>query len=127
MGKTMNPSRTVADVQASSALKDLGGALRQILSRDGENELLLLLIDMYEAGHLESLVDVTRIAPIRWWKATEKNSYLDRAIAMVNDVRGGIAEGFLEGLFVFTVEGGKPLDVRWRIIGELGIGETLVN
>jgi hypothetical protein len=97
-----------------SAYASLNDTFQRIRRRDGENELLRLLIDMLEAGDIE-LCKERSGGRVQYWMAARDTSFATRFLAMEDDVRAGIAECFLEGSVVFEVDTGGRLDVRWHI------------
>jgi hypothetical protein len=96
------------------ACADLNDAFQRIRRRVGENELLRLLIEMLEAGDIE-LCKERSGDEVRYWLAAKDTCFARRFLEMENDIRAEIAEGFLTGIYVFSVDIGEPLDVRWEI------------
>jgi hypothetical protein len=97
-----------------SAYAGLNDTFQRIGRRDGEDELLRLLIDMLAAGDIE-LCKERSGDQVRFWMAARDTCFATRFLAMEDDIRAGIAECFLAGVLVFTVDSdsGEPLDVRW--------------
>ena len=87
-------------------------ALQRILARDGENELLRLLVDLIEAGDI-LLCEERSGECITSWMAAKDSCLATRPYTIDNDVQAALAEGFLAGSFIFSVDI-DPLNVRWR-------------
>ena len=100
--------------RAPSPYAGLNDAFQRIRRRDGENELLRLLIDMLEAGAIE-LCKERSDDQVQYWMAARDTCFATRFLAMENDVRAAVADLFLEGLLVFRIDTGKTVNVQWAI------------
>jgi hypothetical protein len=92
---------------------ELADTLRAILRRDGENELIRLVLDICEADQLQPYEH----EGIRYWQPAEECGFASRVFAFENEMRAAMASLFFDRLIVFSVEGGIPLDVRWILSG----------
>jgi hypothetical protein len=91
----------------------LADTLRTLLRRDGENELIRLVLDICEAEQLQPYEH----EGIRCWQPAEECRFASRVFAFENEVRAAMALLFFRRMIVFSVEAGIPLDVRWMAPG----------
>jgi hypothetical protein len=112
--------RGVAHPQSTSELNrarvELADTLRTILRRDGENELIRLVLDICEAGELQPYEH----KGIRCWQPASDCRFASRLFGFENQTRAATASLFFDRLTVFSVEVGTRLEIRW-IAREMGL------
>ena len=112
--------------QASGARSDLRRSLNTILQRDGESQLMRLLIDLLESNQLELIsIDVDGgQAPI--WKAAGRAGSAESFFGVEdpedfeNVTDSVIAGFFLSGKLTFS-SNAKATKVLWRVNHSLGL------
>src|SRR5579863_1477073 len=99
--------RTSTPKHKQHSSSDLSRAFEDIKRRGKETEVEQLLTDMLEAGELEPCEERS-YGRVRYWKAARNSRFADRPLLIENIVRECVAELFLRGEIIFTVDEDIP-------------------
>ena len=108
-----NNCQTTLNINAAEV--DLREALEQISHSMGDDPLVRLLVDLREAGQLESFKQQNGEERTTFWRAASRNDFATRFFAIDNDIQSAVAEGFLAQFVVFSISPGPPIDILWRL------------
>lgn len=112
--KTNMPNKTEDEVRIARA--DLLDGLQTILRRDGESELVRVLVDLFEAGQLELVYLQEGCQRIRFWQVAKDTDLVARCYAIRNDVEAAFVRLLIKGSVVFSVEARTLPAVVWRVV-----------
>jgi hypothetical protein len=116
MGSETNmPTKTDDEVRVARA--DLLDGLQTILRRDGESELLQLLVDLWKADQLELVYIQQGRRRIRYWQVIRDADFAARCFEIPNDVEAALVALFLKRRIAFSVEAHTLPTVVWRGLG----------
>jgi hypothetical protein len=90
-------------------------ALRRILRYMGDDPLVRLLIDLEEAGQLESFEQQNGEKRTTFWRVALRNNFATRFLAIENEIQSGLAEVVLAQFVIFSITPGPPIDILWQL------------
>jgi hypothetical protein len=90
-------------------------ALQRILHYMGDDPLVRLLIDLEEAGQLESFEQRNGEKPTTFWRVVLGNNFATRFLAIENEIQSALAEGVLTQFVIFSITPGPPIDILWQL------------